>query len=99
MVLGGDGLRPRDSHQPADRRHDPAERALQRHWATATARLIQPNAIPVCGIFSINSASAKVSASPVMTGRHGTARRFSLIKKAIAMIATTPSVDCNACMR
>jgi hypothetical protein len=64
----------------------------------STARLTQPNTISVCGTFSINSASANVTTSPTMTGRHGTARRFSLMIKAIATVATTPSADCNDCL-
>src|ERR1700691_3325820 len=64
----------------------------------STASLIASNATLTCGTLSINSARANVAASPIVTGRHGTARRCSLIAQAKPRMANTPSADCRFCM-
>jgi len=60
--------------------------------------LIHSNAILTCGTFKSSAASAKVMMSPTSTGRHGTARRFSLISQARPMMATMPSADWSDCI-
>ena len=64
----------------------------------STAWLIQTNATLTCGTLSIRSASTKVTARPMAACRQFTAPRFSLMMKAMAMIAITPAADCRFSM-
>ena len=59
----------------------------------STAEFASRNAATTGGTLSISTASTAVSATPIATVRHATARRFSLATHASARIAAMPSSD------
>ena len=58
-----------------------------------------PKAAVTFGTFSSTTAVRKVKPSPMAACFHRTAPRFSLIAKAMARSAKTPTTDCKVCMR